>query len=126
MRKPDSPSAQRRKVLLAGAEPAVQGLISTFLHTMGWLCTVVQRKEEAPDILQQETFDAVVIDLGPSEAGAERILLRIKEIRPSLGDRMIALSSTTDRGVLELMERHDVMQLSPDGLLPQLWATLQE
>jgi hypothetical protein len=104
----------------------MQGLISTFLHTMGWLCTVVQRKEEAPDILQQETFDAIVIDLGRSEADAERILLRIKEIRPSLGDRVIALSSTTDRGVLELMERHDVIQLSPDGLLPHLWATLQE
>src|SRR5215472_6958655 len=127
MTKPDSPSGQRRKVLLAGVEPAVQGLISTFLHTMGWSCVVVPKKEEAPDSLQQEAFDAVVIDLGRSAAEAEQAILRIKQIRPSLGDRILALSSgPADSGVLELMERHDVIQLFQDGLLPQLWATLQE
>jgi hypothetical protein len=104
----------------------VQGLISTFLHTMGWSCTVVHKKEEVPDILQREAFDAVVIDLGRSEAEAERTVLRIKQIRPSLGDRMLALTSGAgDRAVLELMERHDVIQLSQEGLLTQLWATLQ-
>lgn len=120
------PSVQRRKVLLAGAEPSVQGLISTFLHTMGWSCTVVQKKEDAPAILQQEAFDAVVIDLGRSEMEAERTILKIKEMRPSLGDRMLVLGGTGDRGVYELVERHDLIQLVQDGLLPQLWATLQE
>src|SRR5262249_58235143 len=28
--------------------------------------------------------------------------------------------------IVELVERYDLIQLSPDGLLPQLWATLQE
>lgn len=127
MTKPDASSVQRRKVLLAGAEPSVQGLISTFLHTMGWTCTVIQNKEEAPAILQRETFDAVVIDLGRSETEAEQTILRIKQIRPSLGDRMLAIShGTADRRILELMERHDLIQLFQDSLLPQLWATLQE
>jgi CheY-like chemotaxis protein len=127
MTKPASPPAPRRKVLLAGVEPAIQGLMSTFLHTMGWSCTVVQKKEEAPDILQQEAFDAVVIDLGRSAAEAEQTILRIKEVRPSLGDRMLVLrGSAVDYGILELMERHDLNQLLQDGLLSQLWASLQE
>jgi hypothetical protein len=127
MTKQDSLPVLRRKVVLAGAEPAVQGLISTFLHTMGWSCSVVQKKEEVPDILQQEVFDAVVFDLGRSAAEAERTILKIKEVRPSLADRMLALTSgATDRRVLEVMERYRVMRLLPDGLLPQLWATLQE
>ena len=89
MTKLEPPSVHRRKVLIAGVEPSVQGLISTFLLTMGWTCTVVQNKEEAPAILQQEGFDAVVLDLGHSEAQAEQAVLRIKQMRPSLGDRKI-------------------------------------
>jgi CheY-like chemotaxis protein len=123
----ESPSAQRRKVLLLGAEPSAQGLISTFLLTMGWTCTVVQNKEEAPDTLQREAFDAVVIELGDSEAEAERAVLKIKQIRPSLGDRILAISdSFAGRKMVELMERHDLVRLSQDGLLPQLWAALDE
>jgi CheY-like chemotaxis protein len=122
-----APPVQRRKVLLAGAEPSVQGLISTFLHTMGWTCTVIQGKEEAPAILQQETFDAVVVDLGLSESEAEQTILGIKQIRPSLSDRILVIShGPADPKILELMERHDLIQLFPDGLLPQLWATLHE
>lgn len=127
MTKLEAPSTQRRKVLLAGVEPSVQGLISTFLLSMGWTCTVVQKKEEAPAILQQEGFDAVVIGLGCSEAQAEQAILRIKYMRPSLGDRMLVISSgPTDRNMLELAEHHDLIQLSQDSLLPHLWATLQE
>jgi CheY-like chemotaxis protein len=127
MTKLEAPSVQRRKVLLAGVEPSVQGLISTFLLTMGWTCTLVQNKEEAPAILQQEGFDAVVMDLGRSEAQAEQTILKIKQMRPSLGDRMFVINSgAADRTILELVERHDLIQLSQDGLLWQLWATLQE
>lgn len=127
MTKPQGSSVHRRKVLLAGAEPSVQGLIATFLHSMGWTCTVVQSKEEASAILQKEVFDAVVIDLGRSEAEAERAILRIKQMRPSLGDRILAISSVdADPRISELMERHDLIPLSHDGLLPQLWGSLQE
>src|SRR5215831_10238363 len=95
MTKLEAPPVQRRKVLLVGVEPSVQGLISTFLLTMGWTCTLVQNIEEAPAILQrQEGFDAVVIELGGSEVQAEKTILKIKQIRPSLGDRMLVISSS--------------------------------
>jgi CheY-like chemotaxis protein len=117
----------RRKVLLVAVEPSLQGLISTFLLTMGWTCTIVQDRQEAPTILQREAFDAVVIDLGRSEADAEQAILSIKQIRPSLGDRMLAIcGGAADHKMLELMERHDLIQVSQEGLLPQLWAALQQ
>lgn len=126
-KKPDAPSVQRRKILLVGVEPSAQSLVSTFLLTMGWTCTVVQNKEEVRAILEREAFDAVVIDLGHSEAQAEQAILRITQIRPSLGDRILAISNgVAERPMLELMERHDVVQLSQEGLLPRLWAALQE
>lgn len=126
MTKPEAPSVQRRKILLAGVAPSVQSLISTFLFTMGWACTVIQNKEEMPAALEREAFDALVVDLDRSQAEAEQTILRIKQMRPSLGDRMLVMSHGSEREIVELVERYDLIQLSPDGLLPQLWATLQE
>jgi hypothetical protein len=124
---PEVPSIQRRKVLLLGAEQSVRGLISTFLITMGWTCIVVHNKEEMPAILRREVFDAVVIDLGRSEAEAEKSILGIERIRPNLAGRILALNSQdADRQMLELMERHDLVQLSRERLLPHLWASLEE
>jgi CheY-like chemotaxis protein len=123
----EAPLVHRRKVLLVGAEPSVQSLISTFLATMGWICTVAPTKEEAPVILQREAFDAVLIDLGSSETSAEQAILRIKQIRPSLADRMLVISNgVADREMIELIERHDLIQVSQEGMLQQLWITLQE
>ncbi len=84
-------------------------------------------QETVPDVLQREAFDAVLIDLGTSVATAERVILRIKQIRPSLAGRILAISNgSPDREMAELMERHDMVQISQEGLLQQLWTTLQD
>ncbi len=88
---------------------------------------MVQTKEEAPVILQREAFDAVLIDLGSSETSAEQAILRIKQIRPSLADRMLVISNgVADREMIELIERNDLIQVSQEGMLQQLWITLQD
>src|SRR5882672_9947361 len=121
------PLFSKRKVLLVGTGPSVQGLISTFLVTMGWTCTMAATQEEVPAVFQREAFDAVLIDLGSSEAKAEQAILRIKQIRPSLADRMLVISNgLADREIVELIERHDLVQVSQEGLLQQLWSTLQD
>ena len=126
MTKPEAPSVQRRKVLLAGVAPSVQGLISTFLSSMGWACSMIQSNQEMPALLEREAFDALVVDLGRSQTDAEQTILRIKQMRPSLGDRTVVLSDSSEPEIMELIERHDLIQLSQESLLPQLWATLLE
>jgi len=122
----EAPLFNKRKVLFVGAEPSVQGLISTFLTTMGWTCTVATQ-DTVSAVLQREAFDAVLIDLGPSEAKAEQAILRIKQIRPSLADRMLVISNgLADREIVELIERHDLVQVSQEGLLQQVWSALQD
>jgi CheY-like chemotaxis protein len=122
----EAPSVQRQKVLLVAAEPSVQSLISTFLTTMGCICTVTS-KEEAPAILEQEVFDGVLLDCGRSDGGADEFILRVKQIRPSLADRIVMITNgTPGRGMIELIERHHLLQVSQEGLVQQLWATLQE
>jgi hypothetical protein len=68
-----------------------------------------------------------MIDLGRSEAEAEEAILAIAQIRPSLMGRILALNSQgSDRQMLELIERYDLIQLSPNHLLPHLWTALEE
>jgi len=77
--------------------------------------------------LQRKAFDAVVIDLGRSEAEAEKAIREIELVRPSLVGRIFALNSQgVDGPILELIERHDLIQLSRERLLPHLWASLEE
>ncbi|HWX54031.1 MAG TPA: hypothetical protein VN176_05510 [Verrucomicrobiae bacterium] len=125
-----APLFDKRKVLLIGADRSVQGLISTFLVTMGWTCTVLAAPETVSAALQREAFDAVLFGLGLSEAVTEAAIVRIKQIRPSLAGRIMVISDgLPSREVAELIERHDlvrVSQASQEGLLQQLWTALHE
>jgi hypothetical protein len=129
-RKLVAPLFDKRKVLLIGADRSVQGLISTFLVTMGWTCTVLAAPETVSAALQREAFDAVLFGLGLSEAVTEAAIVRIKQIRPSLAGRIMVISDgLPSREVAELIERHDlvrVSQASQEGLLQQLWTALHE
>lgn len=121
-------SGQRRKVLFIGDEPAHRTLVSTFLSTMGWTCAVVPSREASPPpILERETFDAVLLDLGHFEASAEAVILQIKQIRPSLSERILAMSNgVANPQTNELIERYHLLQLPFDGLVQQVWSTMQE
>jgi hypothetical protein len=90
---------------------------------MGWTCAAVQEAKDASDVLQREAFDALLIDFGRSESDAEQAILRIKQIRPSLEDRILVIVGSADRKMAELIERHDLIQVSPSQ---QIWVTLQE
>jgi len=77
--------------------------------------------------IEREPFDVVLLDLDHSGADAERTLLRIKEIRPSLSERIVAISSErVDPQALELIERHDLPHLFQEHLLSQLCTTLED
>jgi CheY-like chemotaxis protein len=121
---PGGPVVVRRKVLLVGIELSLRDQISTFLTTMDWACTVVRDAEECLGVLQREDFDAVVIDLGRCESLAERAIRRIKEVRPSLEYRIVVINDhTADGAMLELVERHCLIQAPP---LQRLGVTLRD
>jgi CheY-like chemotaxis protein len=121
------PLFNKRKILLAGVEPSVQGLVSTFLVTMGWTCTAAATQDAVHIALQRESFDAVLIDLGSSVAKAEQTILRTRQIRPSLADRMLVMrNGFATREMTELIERHGLIPVFQEGLLQHLWMTIQE
>jgi hypothetical protein len=93
---------------------------------MGWACTAVSRPEDVLSAIQQDSFDAVLLDFSRVSPSAERIILGIRKTRPSLSDKIVVISSVAAFEISELIERYDLASLSPDNLLSQLWITLED
>lgn len=116
----------RKKVLLIGFEPSTQESITVVLNTMGWACVAVSDLEKVQPPLQQG-LEAVVLSLKHSAKELERIILATKEIRPTLSERIVLVSSGVVRSeILELIERYDLSHLPQEKVLSRLWSTLED
>ena len=118
--------SKRKRALLLGAPSPDRDHISTFLSTMGWTCTTVCVEAEMLAKIERAPFDAVLLDLSRSGECAEQTILSIREIRPSLSERILVISSgNLDPQTLEVIERYDLAHLPHERLLSQLWVTLE-
>ena len=119
-------SGNRKRALLVGASSPDRDRISTFLCTMGWACTTVSGDVEMFTAIERESFDALLLNLGHSNACSEQAILGIKKIRPSLSERMVVVSrGNLNPQTLELIERYDLVHLPNERLFSQLWVTLE-
>jgi hypothetical protein len=123
---PQHQAVKRKRLLLAGADRSRQD-ISTLLNAMGWACTAVSRPEDVLSAIQGDCFDAVLLDFSCASASVERIVLGIRDIEPSLSDKIAVISSgAANSEISELIERYDLVSLSPDNVLSRLWITLED
>jgi len=123
---PETPPNEKRRILLITEEPSLRSLISTFVVTMGCACAAASSTEVAT-ILERESFDAVLVDADYSEIAVETVLLMTQENRPSLLTRILVIrSGLTAPQTIELIERHQLRQVSLENLLQQLWVVLQD
>src|SRR5215471_2253281 len=124
---PEHQQTKRKRVLLVGFEPFTQDSISVLLSTMGWACTAVADSAKVPPALQQYSFEAVLVNLRGSVEDLERMRAAIKEIRPTLEERIVvATSGPVDSETLELIERYDLSHLPQEKVLSRLWSTLED
>ena len=123
---PETLANEKRRILLITEEPSLRSLISTFVVTMGCACAVAS-STDVETILERETFDAVLLDADYSEIAVETVLLKTQESRPSLLTKILVIrSGLTAPHIIELIERHQLQQVSLESLLQQLWAVLQD
>ena len=124
---PEHRGNKYKRVLLVGSDAALQDSITTLLSTMGWACMAVSGVDEVQTAIQQGTFNTILLDLRRSSAGVERAILDIKEIRPSLSERIVAIiSGPMDSEALEVIERYGLIQLYEENILSRLWNTLED
>ena len=117
---------ERKKVLLVGAASPDRDRISTFLSTMRWACTTVSVEAEMLAAVEREPFDVVLLDLSRSGACTERTILGIREIRPSLSERILVVSrGNLNPQASELIERYDLACLPHERVFSQLCVMLE-
>ena len=122
-----SKNKKKRRLLLIGPDPAEWNSIATLLGTVGWTCSSVSAEEDILGTVERDSFDAILLDVSHSAAGAERILLGIREVRPSLSERIMVISETgRDSEILELVERYDLPHLFRENVLSRVWSTLED
>lgn len=122
-----NPPSKRRRVLLITGDPSSGNGISAFLVAMGHTCCAASNWNALTMMLERETFDAVLLDLLHPPMPAEQVIVKIKEIVPSLAHRVLVIGgSAMGPEQAELIGRHDLLLVSQDDLVLQLWTVLQE
>jgi hypothetical protein len=113
-------AVERRKILFIGCESPVSQDIRQFVPTLGCICIVVS-SIDALTRIKQESFDAVLLDLVHSEAPPEQIVLAVKNVQPTLLDRILLITGAGPAdGLL------DLPNISHEKPLTHLWAKLEE
>ena len=117
----DFRSGQRQRILFVGDEPSTRNLVSTLMFTAGWACAVIGHIEEALAIIERESVDAVLLDVGSCNKPAEETIRKILESRPSLSGRILLIcSGAADVRLMQLIARYRLLYISQDRLLQQL------
>jgi hypothetical protein len=117
---------KKRRLLLISRDPAEWDSISTLIGTLGWTCTSVSAGEDVRDTVARDSFDAVLLDLSHSSTGAESIILGIREVRPSLSERIMLICGTEgEPEAQELVERYDLPHLFPENVVSRIWNALE-
>lgn len=117
----------RKRVLLVAFDPFTQESVSVVLNTMGWASAAVSDLDGVPPALQQGSFEAVLISLSHPADELERMILEIREIRPTLSERIVLVTTGAVKAeILELIERYDLSHLPQEKVLSRLWSTLED
>jgi hypothetical protein len=112
--------AEQHKVLVIGRESSDYQEIRQFLHTVGCGCVLVS-SQEATARIEQEIFDAVLIDLAHFEASPEQIILAINKVQPALLGRILLIIGTEPAD-----GSYNLPNTSKEKPLSQLWAKLKK
>lgn len=122
----DERADEQRRILLITEDPALRGLVSGFLVTMGCACAMVSTRD-MDAIIERETFDAVLLDVCHSKVSFDQALQKINKSRPRLAERILLLRrSLTENQSIELMGPADLHPTSESIQMQQLWAILEE
>lgn len=116
----------RRKVLIVEDQPIIRNIVYVLLAGLGCDGDVATGAEMALSMIQQESFDAVLLDLRCSELPAEEIVAKIKGLRPNLVGRVLVITGeVTDPQTLEVIERNCLPHVPRSRVAEELWERLR-
>jgi DNA-binding response OmpR family regulator len=93
-----STSLMQKKILVAEDEPGVSGFLKTGLDEAGYDTTVANNGQQAWNLIQNQTFDLILLDIRMPEMDGLTLCKKIREEQKSLVPviMLTALNETTD------------------------------
>ena len=108
------------RVLFIGRESGDYQEITQFLRTVSCSC-ILASSQDALTRIEQETFDAVLIDLAHLVTSPEQIVLAIKKVQPALLERILLIIGTEPAD-----GSYNLPDISEEKPLSKLWAQLEK
>jgi DNA-binding response OmpR family regulator len=116
----------RRKVLIVEDQPSIRNVLYVLLAALGCDSDVASDAKMALSMIQEGSFDGVLLDLRCSELPAEEMVAQIKELRPNLIGRVLVITGeVTDPRTLEVIERHCLPHVPRNRVTEELWGRLR-
>ena len=121
-----APNPMRRKVLIIEDEPSIRNVLYVLLAGLGCDGDVAHDTREALPMLDQNRFDAVLLDLRSSHLPPKEMVSAITEVRPSLMGRVLVITGeVSDPETLEMFERCAVPHVTRSRVTSDLWGRLR-
>jgi len=120
------PYLTQRKVLILEEEPSVRNALLTLLASLGCKADVAYSGKQAIDIIRNEKFDAVLLDLRCPHAQAEEVVPKIQSLRPRLlANVLVITGDVADAKTLDLIERYFLLHVPGNRPVQEMAATLR-
>jgi CheY-like chemotaxis protein len=117
---------ERQRILIVGQEPLARDDMRILLGSAGCECTVASNVQETLSVMEQKSFDAVVLDPQSSSSQAAEVISRISRFHPNLLGRVVIITDEDrDSETGHLAERYSIPCVQRKFLLQQLWGSLE-
>ncbi len=94
---PSITSKPRRKILIVEDAPSISNILHVLLGVLNYEGEVAMGREQALAMIERENYDAVLLDLRNSDPTTKPLLSKIREIRPSLADRVLVITGEVEQ-----------------------------
>jgi len=116
----------QRKVLMLEEEPSLRNALLTLLAGLGCETDLADSGKQAIDIIRNEKFDAVLLDLRCPHAQAEEVVSWIQWLQPTLLSNVLVITAdVADAKTLDLIERYLLLQVAGNRPAQDLVTTLR-
>jgi DNA-binding response OmpR family regulator len=116
----------RRKVLIIEDEPSIRNVLYVLLAGIGCDGDVAYDSSQALAMIQQSSFDAVLLDLRSARLPPDQMVSAITKLRPSLVGRVLVVTGeVSDPNTLAALERCAVPHIERSRVTADLWASLR-
>jgi DNA-binding response OmpR family regulator len=120
------PYLPQRKILILEEDPSLRNALLTLLAGIGCEADVVYSGNQAIEIIRNEKFDAVLLDLRCAHSQAEEVVPSIHSLRPSLVSNVLVITGdVVDAKTLDLIERYFLLHVSGHRPVQDMVATLR-